>query len=423
MKIILHNVYLDTSTPIEGTSEDIRNQLMIEMPWLSQYGSETTLIDLLHIVSAQQMFDLHIEEDDGLLSDVEPELIKNEILDKDKAFEAVRFMTNGKPISNDEMRAFLWDEDGDSKKAALQAYKQPVSDENVKAVAAWINISNRVPEASVKQEVEPISALSVVPEGKDSAEALTRAFNDNKVFTASFHGKHSTGAMVGTDPETQTTFFLKPDDSSGQAQKEAAFYYVAEELALGQYIPKADWLQIGVNKMAAIKMLNNTFHLLEDEEESNPGLSRLALKPYLDSGALHRWAVLDWILANPDRHGRNMMVSHEKKVALIDHGATFREGFDPARDKYSFVPFYLRAWALSKFNNLSLEDKAKIMPRTNQMAITEIYQWINQIDTDKVSKTITMYHLQPNEVLDRIKTVKLLPLADLDLSINMLWVK
>lgn len=459
MRIVVHDLYSDKAVSLDGDREQLRERLMVEFPWLANAPCDS-LDDTLELLSSHQAFDVEVLEDDGLTQQVQPErpLGKSEpgpnlVRDSDDlAFEAVRFMTSGSPVSHDVARRALWDEDGDATRAALIAFGEEPTDTNVRAVKSWIEIAQRAPEADVKKEAEPMEVSAKAPEdGEAAAEAVRRAFRAHRVFHAELGGKHSQGSLLATDPQSRKTFLLKPgsggqsiaaganDSSSTQSQREAAFWSVAALWGLGQYIPRADLLLVGGNEMAAIELLPKPFKLLEDLDESHPGLARRLLRPYLSEGTLHHWGALDFVLGNPDRHGRNMMANPSGLdvgpgagqirdgagvVRLIDQGSAFAgKNFNPAHDRYSFVPFYLRAWAQPVFNKMPAADKLRYMPRLAASGEQQLRGWAMGLDEDRTSRAITRYGVDPTQALMRLKRFKeMVETVPADLAVNMLWV-
>jgi len=458
MKVIIHEVYNDRRIVLEGDREQLRERLMVEFPWLANAPADS-LDDAWELIATQQAFDVEVE-DEGLIQEVKPEvpLGKTEpgvnlVQDTDDlAFEAVRFMTSGSPVSHDVARRALWDQDGDADKAALVAYGEEPTDANVRAVKSWIQIAQRAPQADVKKEAESMEVLPKAPEdGEAASEAVRRAFRAHKVFHAQLGGKHSAGSLLATDPQSHKTYLLKPgaggqsiaagttDSSSTQSQREAAFWSVASLWGLGQYIPRADLLIVGGHEMAAIELLPKPFQLLEDLDEAHPGIARRLLRTYLSEGILHHWGALDFVLGNPDRHGRNMMANPSGLdvgpgtdqvrdgggvVRLIDQGSAFAGvHFDPAHDRYSFVPFYLRAWAQPSFNKMPAEDKLRYMPRLAASQEQALRVWAVGLDEDRTSKAITRYGVDPQPSLARLKQFKaLVDTMPADLAVNTLWV-
>ena len=126
---------------------------------------------------------------------------------------------------------------------------------------------------------------------------------------------------------------------------------------------------------------------------SLPAAAR-ALAPYREQGLVHKWAVLDAVLGNPDRHAANVMIDKDDKVlALIDHGSAFAgPAFDPAHDKNSFVPFYLRAWSPGSFNSLSLKSKLAQMPEVSDQVRDDLRQWLNGIHADHLQSLLHLLY-------------------------------
>lgn len=433
MKIIIHSLYDQTSTPLEGDNQELLVKLMALHPWLAHYNG--SLEDVLEFLASHQAFDV---ETNSILDQVQPEipLGKSEPKKSNLPFDAVRFMTNGKPIAREIARHALWQEDGDVVKAALVAYGEDPTEDNIKAVKTWLRLARAFPDVQPRTEAQPVEVIAKVPEdGEAAAEAVKQAFSENKVFHAGLSGKHSEGSLLAM--ADSGTLLLKPgsngqsvaagavDNTASQAQREAGFWAVASQWGIGQFIPRADLLLLGGVEMACIEMLPKKFKLLEDLDEENSGIARRLLKPYFEDGTLFYWAVIDFVLGNPDRHGRNIMADPiDNVVRLIDQGSAFAGvNFDPANDQNSFVPFYLRVWSPPRFNNLTPQEKLRYMPRLGVKNDADLKKWVAGLSEDKTSKAMTRYHIDPQASLARLArlktTIAALPAS---LAVNMAWV-
>jgi hypothetical protein len=288
-----------------------------------------------------------------------------------------------------------------------------------------------------KSDQEPVKALSVEPghqDANETADEVRRAFEDGFVVPVHLDGKHSKGALLASDQLSGKVWLLKPgsggqspsagarQDASSQSRREAAFWHVADEWGLGDYLPRADLLLIDGREFAAINMLPWSYKTLAKiKNQRDP---RSILNPYLKSGVLHRWAVLDFVLGNPDRHGNNIMVSDDI-VKLIDHGSAMAgSDFDPAWDKNSFTPFYLRAWGPGKFSRLDAATKLKYMPRVDHQTEEDLRQWIEGLHAVDLDKVLLRYGVDPTPEKARLAKLKTMMVSEpADLVINRLWVE
>jgi hypothetical protein len=196
-------------------------------------------------------------------------------------------------------------------------------------------------------------------------------------------------------------------------------------MGLQQSIPEAQLVIIDNKEWAAIRMLPYTFKNLDKVKKAQPSTVIRSLAKYRDSGLLHKWAVLDALCAQSDRHGNNLMIEPETgNVALIDHGSAFAgNSFDPAYDKNSFVPYYLRAWSSGDFIHLSLKDKLSIMPTVSEPVREELYDWFNNIDGSKIESVLINFGIDPRPTLNRLAKLKMLfSQYPIDIGINRFWV-
>lgn len=352
------------------------------------------------------------------------------------AFKAAQFLAGGRePPQKDVLRQLFYEEDADMDSAALRAFGFEVSDENltslraIKALGDFKKSEAPTPTAS--------SVTSATPDGEDVVVGVKRAYSEKEVYEVSLAGKHSTGTLLAHDSETNTTWFLKPgsngggaaagsdQDSSSEAAREAAWYHVAKEWGLFHYFPRAELLLIDKKQYAAVELVPLSFIALERAKVEEPNIARKVLGPLLQDGVLHQWATLEYVCGNPDSHGTNLLVNHEKlEVKLIDHGSAFAGSeFDPGHDKASFVPCYLRAWAPIRFNRLSLESKLAHMPEVSPSVRTRLKKWVEGLDVHQLESILSRYGIDPAPTLARLAKVKE-ETAELpvDVVVNRLWV-
>jgi hypothetical protein len=261
------------------------------------------------------------------------------------------------------------------------------------------------------------------PDASETAEEVRRAFEAGTVHIAKLNGKHSGGTMIGKDPETHHLYLLKPgsgdnspaagvhEEDASQSRREAAFWHTADFLGLGEYMPRADLLYIDGREVAAIRMLPLTFKNLGTALKQNPSLMPHCMRPYLVSGILHKWAVMDYILGNPDRHSQNIMIDQDgRTLRLIDHGSAMAgRSFDPAHDENSFIPYYLRAWTGMKFNQLDEGQKLRQMPTAGIDGEKALARWLRDIDPQRLAAKLQSYGIDPEPMVERLEYLKMLP--------------
>lgn len=352
------------------------------------------------------------------------------------SFRAARFLALDYQPSAAIVRTCLYQEDGDVDRAALAAHNLPITDENLASLHAIKTLSkDEGPILEPTPHAEKI--VTAHPEGEDVADMIRRAFKTNFVFPVALGGKHSKGSFIAYDKQTHTTVLLKSGSggaggAAGSTQeqanpnaREAAFYYVAKDWKIGKWFPRAEEVIIDERPYAALQLLALDFSTLDAYEKKHPGTARRVLAPYLYQGLIHKWAVIDYVLGNPDRHGQNVMVDPEGAVRLIDHGSAFAgTEFDPAHDGGSFVPYYLRAWALDEnFNKLSPEDKIRNLPRVPHSVAQELKTWAANISVENLKYICQKYGIDPSATLARLGKFHIMIATNpVDLVIDQLWV-
>jgi hypothetical protein len=159
-------------------------------------------------------------------------------------------------------------------------------------------------------------------------------------------------------------------------------------------------------------------------KDADPGVPRNILDKYLRTGVVHRWAVVDFVLGNPDRHAGNLMVKGDD-VKLIDHGSAMSgEGFDPAHDRYSFTPYYLRAWTDGRFAALAPWAKLKAMPRVGREVADGLRQWVEQLNEQDLTRVLTAYGVNPQPAVERLSKLKMMVATmPADEAVNKVWVE
>lgn len=351
------------------------------------------------------------------------------------AFEAARFLIGGSEAPIDAVRRALWEEDGDIYAAALRAYNIPVTDDNLRALKAVLAI-NETKKAEQAPPILPTADVKAAQgDGEPAAEGVRRALRAQQVMTVQLGGKHSKGSVVARDPETKQNYLLKPgsgpqspaagarEDSSSQSQREAAFWHMARVWGVDRDFPRCDLILIDGKQYACMHLLDWNYKPMEKMQEKNANEPRRDLEPYRQRGDLHRWAVIDFVLGNPDRHAQNIMVNDKGDVKLIDHGSAFAgNGFNPSFDRDSFIPFYLRyATPLEvNFNKLDVQGKLKYMQQAPETARETIKRWVATLRAEDLEKVLPLYGIDPGPEIERLSRIKSAT-GPLDVAINQLW--
>lgn len=282
----------------------------------------------------------------------------------------------------------------------------------------------------------PRKAVPLVQSATETAQTIQWAIDNGKVEHVKLGGKHSAGTFLAKDQD-ENLYLLKPGDTSNspakgvsdepasQSRREAAFYEIAKALGIIE-VPSAELISLDGKETAVIRMLGLEYTGLARATEKDKDLPRRVLGPYLDSGKLYEWAFLDYVLGSVDRHGNNMMVSDEGKIALIDHGSSFAgQHFDPGNDHNSFVPFYLRVWGPDKgWQKMSKEDRLKVLPHLAPSVDAELVGWIDGVSSQEIRDHLVKYGINPGPSIARLKKLRevISATGSPSMALNRLWV-
>jgi GNAT superfamily N-acetyltransferase len=354
-------------------------------------------------------------------------------------FAAAAFLAGGQSPASDVIRSFLRS-DSDPESCALSAFGISDTEENrasLRATAEAMGCACRLSKAEAAQQPDPnamyADAAPLLPGSDSAAEEVRTSAADGAITLVQLGGKHSAGSAVAR-VKSGPSLLLKPgsgpqspaagarDDISSQSRREAVFYRLAEAMGLGEWVPRAELLRAGGREVAAIELLSPAeWRNVSKVMKRDPGRFAVELERYRSHGLLHRWAVLDGVAGNPDRHNQNIMVSKRGEWRLIDHGSAFAgEGFDPAHDGNSFVPFYLRPSAPGDFHQLPPEERFRHMVVAPPEVDQELAEWIAGLDAERIGWVVMDCGIVPGPVVERLKLVKSLP-QSVSASINRVW--
>lgn len=399
----------------EGDESEVSRQILRDHPHLAPRFAGRSIDELIDYLSAGH-FDVEVREN----------FSKSEHDPFDTAWWISR-----KTIAPADRRRALWTADNDPLLGAALAHG--LGPDAVRTLVSLGSVSDR-PNRKPFEKVNKMAVAPVREEAGEAVEAVTRAFSVRDVEAGVFGGRYSSRSLRARDPQTGRSYMLKPhdgqsaaaganEDVSTQPQREVAFWYVARSWGVGEYLPRADLIKLDEEEYACIELLPRVFHPLGDTLKTDPSLGPRLMQRYLTDGVLHFWALLDYVLGNPDRHDDNLM-SDGERVRLIDQGSAFAgDDFDPATDRLSFVPYYLRAWAPSKFNSLSTEDKLRAMPRLSRADEESLRAKISTIDYEQTSRWLTRYGVADGPVRRRWERASsLVAKMPTDLAVIRLWV-
>lgn len=337
-----------------------------------------------------------------------------------KMIQAAEFLTGNQEVSPETVYRMVFDNaNNDPLECVLMAYGLEVNDYNKKLIDTFMDL-----EKIAKAQNEDLVFQPVFTNDNKLVNELNHAVSNHAVNPINLEvGKYNSGAFLADTGDRK--WLLKPnatklspaagvrEEPAPQSRREAAFYQLARQLEVGNRVPETHVVVLNGQEYAAIQFLQGWINLGR-AKKFNEGVDQFVLEKYVKSGELFKWAILDYIAGNPDRHSSNILMAdleddHGQSsytVALIDHGAAFAgDSFNPARDPQSFMPYYLRAWFPYNWEETSEEDRIRFAPMMND-CLDMIREWAIQIDAMDIGPMLTKYGIDPNPTLNRLAKVK-----------------
>lgn len=230
------------------------------------------------------------------------------------------------------------------------------------------------------------------PRAAEMAARITRAFASNLVYDVKLGGKHSTGTAVAYDQEANRFWLLKPGSGKlspgqgirelpiSQARREVAFSQAARQMTvIKDFYPEAYLLLLDGHEVACLEVMGSGFRPAQ-----KLGHDHEMMEPHRQDLNIYRWACVDWCLGNVDRHGGNVLMTADGRLALIDHGSTLAgPSFDPGNDRKSFIPYYLRVAGPSggdgsDWKLIDAEERLALMPHCTTRESESLRTWWRQ---------------------------------------------
>lgn len=435
----------------EGTPEQVRRSLLAAHPFVvSRVGYHAPLPAVLATLNSCQAFSVRADTARGsdLGKNLTPHVVGvyNDNLgdqvggtgEHDKLVAAAVFVAGVADPSPEAVGAAFATHDDDPEAAALVAAGLEPSDENRRALRGVLAASKPLQKSEPPAAVHLKDLRPLTPDADGFVEELKRASEADAVFPVALGGKHSAGTLLSYDPEHHGRIILKPgsgkqnpsagarQDPSSQAQREAAFYAAAEQVfGLHDLVPEAhlvaydDHPQVAAIRALSFKNYKNGNALRRDGSDK----PRRVLSAFLPDGQLHRWAAMDFVLGNVDRHSGNVMAGVGGDVWLIDHGSAFAGSqFDPAHDPRTFTPFYLRVFAPQGFKALAPEDRLKALPRLHADSALALGGWIQKLDSGKLEEVLLRFGIDPEASKHRLHRLRRdCGIMDPALAVNCCW--
>jgi hypothetical protein len=333
-------------------------------------------------------------------------------------FQAARFMANAVVVTPETLRLALLCYEQDLEMAALFAYNLPRTEDSRAALRSVMGLQ-ALHKAELEVAALPRQVEAVFPEGAEFAQALQRAFVAGAVQPVKLGGKHSKGTALAVDPKTHRKYLVKPgsgatspsagvnEQVASQSRREVAFSQAAKALGLDPYLPEAHLVRLDGQEVAVMDLLAPTYRNLNQKRRDPEFSARGLFERYRKSGDLFRWAAMDMLFGNPDRHAGNVMVGPEGEIGLIDHGTSFAGfGFDPAADDKSFIPCYLRAWSNENFTVLAPDRRLALMPTADPHARELFSDWVEKISAPHIAQILGQYGILHDPTLARLDAVR-----------------
>ena len=351
-----------------------------------------------------------------------------------KLLNAAKFVSGRNSIPLERARyAFVRFED-DPEAAALYTVGLQDTPENRKTLKEVLDAGDLTKNEEAVKTPKKVQAID--ESGKSAAEEINSAIASDGIQPITLVGKHSKGTLIARDPRTLHVWLMKPgsgavspaagvaDETATQSKREAAFSHVAREWNLGQFCIRSELMNVDGAEWAVLYMLPFDYQNADKWKKADQAFLLRTMEHYRTMGILHKLAVLDYVLGNPDRHAQNIMISRNGEMVMIDHGSAFAgEGFSPGKDDKSFVPFYLR-YGTKGFSAMDYEERFKHMPTVSRPTQLMLERWIVGLKEHELSDTIGEFGINPKPCVERLRKIKkLLDLTNLDIDrqINALW--
>lgn len=457
MKIHVFDLFANETFVYEGEPRQVEIYLRRAYPWLNEKINPGHLGACIDELNDAQHLDCELEDPRAELPEYESGIVLKSEIEVDTALDAFDLndlLENGVAAQPTTMLKLVdaarWmaktekspeigtltknlENCSSLEEAALKTYDIVVTPDSIRTLQS---VSKSILYKTENEAVDPPNTIySVYPDGQATVDALKRAFQAEQVYVVNLGGKHSKGSMVAEDPQTRQRYMLKPGDGRNskaagvndspisQSKREAIFYKASEFFGLDAYLPATDLVLVDSHEIAVYELLPKSFDNLGTAFDDKAYQISLTLQPFLQNGVLHKWAVMDYVLGNPDRHSQNIMVNKStKQIYLIDHGSALAgKHFDPAHDSSSFIPYYLRAWSSRQFSAMTPGQRVHFMPRAGTSGLLELTEWITNLDTSALKNLLSSLGVaDPQPYVNRLESIKT-SIEPKDETVNKLW--
>ncbi len=368
------------------------DKLHKSMDWIPSKADEAAVMDMLHTFH------------DGL-----PE------------FEAAKFMSNQKTPTQEETEAALAEHEGNYESAALMAHGIEVNPENLR-------ILRKIMDMQELSKAEPGEFdVAIIPRTVQAfnngamfvADLVRDAFANNEVRPVKLGGKHSAGTALVKNPEDGILWLLKPgagkvspamganEEFASQSRREVAFNQVASVMGLGKYVPRSALILLDDVEVAALEFFSQGYEPVERVQKNKDRKLDEIFGKFVDNGLIYKWAAMDYLLGQPDRHAGNIMIDEGDNIRFIDAGSAFcGSSFAPGSDPKSFVPFYLRVFTPRKFNTLTPQERFNVTPSLKADSDQALKAWVDAINEGQIVSILNQFNINPQPFVDRLNALR-----------------
>ncbi len=333
-------------------------------------------------------------------------------------FEAAKFMANQKTPTQEEIETALAEYEGNYESAALMAHGIEVNDENLRLLNKIIDMQE-MSKSEFDVAIMPRIVQAFNNESLFVADMVREAFAGNEVKPIKLGGKHSAGTALLKNPEDEVLWLLKPgsgkvspamganEEFASQSRREVAFNQIASVLGLGKYVPRAALIVLDGIEVAALEFFSEGYKPVERViKDKDRKLDEIFAK-FVDNGLIYKWAAMDYLLGQPDRHAGNIMIDEGDNIRFIDAGSAFcGTSFSPASDPKSFVPFYLRVFTPRKFNTLTPQERFNVLPVLKADSDQALKAWADGINEGQVVSILNQFNINPQPFVNRLNALR-----------------
>lgn len=348
-------------------------------------------------------------------------------------FAAAKFLSNQYCPSDEELENALTLYEGDVLSAALCAHRLPVNEENrrlLREIMAMQEFSKT--EGDFDVAILPRNVKPYRFEDAPVADLVREAYKNGEIYPIKLNGKHSSGTAILKDHDTDILWLLKPgngklspalgvrEETASQSKREVAFNVIAKMIGLGRYFPNAALVVLDNHDVAALEFFADSFKPVEKIKREGQDVKNVFVK-FVDNGLLHKWAFIDYLCGQSDRHFGNVMVDESGHIKFIDAGSAFSGvSFNPAQDPKSFAVCYLRAFLSRKYKELTPKERFEQFPSLHPEVDKQFKNWIDGINERNLVEILNKFNINPQPVIDRLKRIKSYPKSKSEF-LNRFW--